>query len=63
MVVSGKRKREVDMVLPVKCKALTKRKKHIESFSKGLQKCKDMFPGLDLTFTPVTDSHAFAIYN
>ena len=63
IVVVGKRKREVGMVLPVKCKAFTSKKSHMIAFSDSLVNHKELFPGLDLMFTPVNDSHAFATYN
>jgi len=62
-VVTGKRKREVGMVLPIKYKAYTPRKQHAIILSKLLEKCKEDHPGFELTFDPINDSHAFAIYN
>ena len=58
--VTGKRKREVGLVLPAKYIITTSRKEHAMAFSEKLSKIKDTL-GVDISFTPVNDSHAFPI--
>ena len=60
--VTGKRKREVGLVLPAKYTVYTKQKIHALVFSDKLSKIQDKL-GVEINFTPVNESHAFAVYD
>ena len=62
LVVTNKREREVGLVLPVNAKAFSKSKAHIIALSDNLVRRKEIFPGLRLSFTPLENPTAFAIY-
>ena len=63
LVVTGKRQREVGLVLPIKAKAYTSSKAHILALSDNLLKRKEIYPGFRLQFEPKESSNAFAIFN
>ena len=62
MKITGKRKREVGMVLPTDYTAMSASKKNATKLSEKILERQRQFPGLELTYTPNDDIREYAVY-